>query len=57
MTPGLAGFVAAGDDAATWDDVTVGVLAALEQGFTVVPEHSGAGPGATPSTGGCTGPT
>ena len=42
MTPGLAGFVAAGDDAATWDDVTVGVLAALEQGFTVVPEHSGA---------------
>ena len=42
MTPGLAGFVAAGDDAATWDDVTVGVLAALEQGFTVVPVHSGA---------------
>src|SRR5215472_13299628 len=45
MTPGLAGFVAAGDDPATWDDVTVGVLAALEQGFTVVPEHGGA-PGA-----------
>ena len=42
MTPGLAGFVAAGDDAATWDDVPVGVFAALEQGFTVVPEHSGA---------------
>src|SRR6516225_4309067 len=42
MTPGLAGFVAAGDDAATWDDVTVGVFAALEQGFTVVPEHGGA---------------
>jgi CHAD domain-containing protein len=42
MTPGLAGFVACGDDPAIWDDVVAGAVAALEQGFAVVPERGGA---------------
>jgi CHAD domain-containing protein len=46
MAPGLAGFVACGDDARTWDDVISGVLAALERGFAVVPERGGAPGGA-----------
>lgn len=50
MTPGLASFVASGDDARTWDDIVFGVLAALEQDFTVVPEHGGAPGGARRST-------
>lgn len=42
MTPGLAGFVAFGEDAGTWDDVLAGVLAALGREFAVAPEHGGA---------------
>jgi CHAD domain-containing protein len=47
MTPGLAGFVASGDDAGMWDAAVLGVLAALGKGFTVVPERAG-----VPGTGG-----
>jgi CHAD domain-containing protein len=39
MTPGLAGFIVSGADAQTWDDVVADVLAALGQGFAVVPER------------------
>ena len=39
MTPGLAGFVASGDDAPAWAEVIAGVVTALEQGFAVVPER------------------
>ena len=46
MTPGLAGFVASGADAPAWDEVIAGVMTALAQGFTVVPEHGGAPGGA-----------
>ncbi len=42
MTPGLAGFVASGDDAPEWAEVLDGVLEALAQGFAVVPERGGA---------------
>ena len=45
MAPGLAGYVASGDDAGTWDDVVAGALMALAKVFAVVPEHGGA-PGA-----------
>jgi len=41
MAPDLACFVAAGDDASTWDDIIDGVLEALAQGFAVVPERAG----------------
>ena len=41
MTPGLAGFVASGHDASEWDEVVTGVIDALAQGFTVVPERGG----------------
>jgi CHAD domain-containing protein len=44
MTPGLAGFVASGDDAPAWAEVIAGVVTALEHGFAVVPER-GAVPG------------
>jgi CHAD domain-containing protein len=46
MTPGLAGFAASGEDASAWDEVVVGVVAALAQGFAVVPERGGAPGGA-----------
>ena len=46
MTPGLAGFVASGDDAPEWAEVLAGVMAALAQGFEVVPERDGAPGGA-----------
>src|SRR5215471_18048517 len=39
MTPGLAGFVVAGTDTQTSDEVIAGVAAALGQGFAVVPER------------------
>jgi CHAD domain-containing protein len=39
MTPGLASFIASGDDEQTWDDVVDGVLAALGEAFAVVPER------------------
>jgi CHAD domain-containing protein len=41
MAPGLAGFVAPGDDAATWDDVIAAAMTALAKVFAVVPEHGG----------------
>jgi CHAD domain-containing protein len=46
MTPGLAGFVISGDDASAWTEVLAEVLAALEQGFAVVPDRGGAAGGA-----------
>jgi CHAD domain-containing protein len=46
MTPGLAGFVASGEDASAWDAVVADVEAALAQGFAVVPERGGAPGGA-----------
>jgi CHAD domain-containing protein len=46
MTPGLASFVAAGDDTTAWDGVVAGVAEALAQGFGVVPERGGAPGGA-----------
>jgi CHAD domain-containing protein len=46
MTPGLAGFVASGDDTPAWAEVIAGVVSALEQGFAVVPERGGAPGGA-----------
>lgn len=46
MTPGLAGFVASGDDAHEWAEVLAGVMAALAQGFEVVPDRDGAPGGA-----------
>jgi len=39
MTPDLAGFIASGADAQTWDEVVAEVLAALGQAFAVVPER------------------
>jgi CHAD domain-containing protein len=47
MTPGLAGFVASGEDASSWDGVVADVEAALAQGFAVVRERGGA-PGGAP---------
>jgi CHAD domain-containing protein len=44
MTPGLAGFIASGDDGQTGDDAVAGVLASLAAEFTVRPEH-GSRPG------------
>jgi CHAD domain-containing protein len=41
VTPGLAGFIAAGDDARVWDEVVAGVLDALGTGFDVVPDRGG----------------
>jgi len=41
MTPGLAGFIAAGQDTQTSDDVISEVLTALEQEFTLVPDRGG----------------
>jgi CHAD domain-containing protein len=41
VTPGLAGFIAAGDDARVWDEVVAGVLDALGTGFGVVPDRGG----------------
>ena len=41
MTPGLAGFIATGDDARAWDEVVAGVLDALGTGFDVIPDRSG----------------
>jgi CHAD domain-containing protein len=46
MTPGLAGFVATGEDASAWDEIVAGVATALAQGFEVVPERGGAPGGA-----------
>ena len=46
MTPGLAGFVVSGDDASAWTEVVAEVLAALQQGFVVVPDRGGAAGGA-----------
>jgi CHAD domain-containing protein len=51
MTPGLAGFVASGEDASAWNAVVADVEAALAQGFAVVPERGGA-PGAPGERGG-----
>jgi CHAD domain-containing protein len=42
MTPGLAGFIAVGQDSQTSNDVISHVLTALEQEFTLVPERAGA---------------
>jgi CHAD domain-containing protein len=42
MTPGLAGFEVCGDDPNVWDDIVASAVAALEQGFAVVPERAGA---------------
>jgi len=42
MTPGLAGFIAVGHDTQTSDDVISHVLTALEQEFTLVPDHAAA---------------
>ena len=39
MTPGLAGFIAYGEDSQTWDDVVAEVLEALGQSFEVLPER------------------
>jgi len=39
MAPGLAGFIALGDDEQTWDNVVAGVLESLAAEFTVLPEH------------------
>ena len=41
MTPGLAGFIAAGDDARARDEVVAGVLEALGTAFGVLPERGG----------------
>ena len=38
MTPGLAGFIAAGDDTQAWDENVAAALAALGAAFDVVPE-------------------
>jgi CHAD domain-containing protein len=46
MTPGLAGFVVAGTDTQTSDEVIADVAAALGQGFVVVPERRGGAAGA-----------
>jgi CHAD domain-containing protein len=46
MTPGLAGFVACGDDASAWDGVVADATAALAQGFAVVPDRGGVPGGA-----------
>jgi CHAD domain-containing protein len=40
MTPGLAGFIADGDDSQTRDDVILAALAALGAEFDVVPERA-----------------
>src|SRR5215472_5095391 len=45
MTPGLAGFVVAGDEAA-WENVLDEVLAALQGAFEVVPDRGGPASGA-----------
>jgi CHAD domain-containing protein len=45
MTPGLAGFVVAGDEA-HWDDALDSVRAALAEAFGIAPERSGAPGGA-----------
>jgi len=50
MAPGLAGFIASGDDGQTWDDAVASVLASLDAEFTVIPGH-GARPGSVPSAG------
>jgi CHAD domain-containing protein len=39
MTPGLAGFIASGEDSQTRDAVVAEVLEALGQGFALVPER------------------
>jgi CHAD domain-containing protein len=41
VTPGLAGFIASGDDARTRDEVVAGVLEALGTAFGVIPERGG----------------
>ena len=41
MTPGLAGFIAAGDDARARDEVVAGVLGALGAAFGVIPDRGG----------------
>src|ERR1700733_11398943 len=38
-TPGLAGFIASGEDPQTWDVVVAEVLEALGQGFGLLPER------------------
>ena len=43
MTPGLASFTTDGDDVRSWDDISVGVLAALAKEFDVQPERHGTG--------------
>jgi CHAD domain-containing protein len=39
MTPGLAGFIASGEDSQTWAAVVAEVAEALGQGFELVPER------------------
>ena len=41
MTPGLAGFIAAGDDARARDEVVAGALEALGTAFGVIPDRGG----------------
>src|SRR5215469_6584629 len=43
ITPGLAGFIASGEDSQTWDVVVAEVLEALRQGFELVPERGSPG--------------
>jgi CHAD domain-containing protein len=50
VAPGLAGFIASGDDGQTWDDAVAAVLASLGTGFTVIPER-GARPGGASNPG------
>ena len=41
MTPGLAGFIASGDDARAQDEVVAGVLESLRTAFGVIPDRGG----------------
>jgi len=41
VTPGLAGFIATGDDARAQDEVVAGVLEALGTAFGVIPDRAG----------------
>src|ERR1700735_695218 len=41
VTPGLAGFIAAGDDARARDEVVAGALEALGTAFGVIPDRGG----------------
>jgi CHAD domain-containing protein len=50
MAPGLAGFIASGDNGQTWYDAVAAVLASLGAEFTVVPDR-GTRPGSRPAAG------